>query len=157
MVAFVLLGIATAIGWIRRREKSFGWLALAIVVLAVVSLLSRLPALLHFTPPLLNELSLVGFMVSGYAVIRYRGSLIPLPSRWHAAAIVAMVAASGAYLAAKALGSSQVLAVAAIILPPPSATPLGAPTCLFSPVAPSPPPRLTWAPPTLPLPLSPSV
>jgi signal transduction histidine kinase/CheY-like chemotaxis protein len=116
MVAFVLLGIATAIGWIRRRDNSLGWLALAIVVLAVVSLLSRLPALLHFRPPLLSELSLVGFMVSGYAVLRYRGSLIPLPSRWHAAAIVAMVAASGAYLAAEALGSSQVLAAAGIVL-----------------------------------------
>ena len=112
--AFVLLGIATAIGWMRRREKSLGWLALGIVLLAVVSVLSRLPALLHFTPPLLSQISLIGFMASGYAVLRYRGSLIPLPSRWHAAAIVAMVAASGAYIAAEALGSSQVLAAAGI-------------------------------------------
>src|SRR5258708_6694839 len=37
MVAFVLLGIPTAIGWIRRREKSCGWLALAIVVLSVMA------------------------------------------------------------------------------------------------------------------------
>ena len=116
MAAFVLLGIATAIGWIRHREKSLGWLALAIVTLAVVSAFSRLPALLHFTPPLLSQLSLVGFMVSGYAVLRYRGSLIPLPSRWHAAAIVAMVAASGAYVVAQALGSGQVLAAAGIAL-----------------------------------------
>jgi signal transduction histidine kinase/DNA-binding response OmpR family regulator len=114
--AFVLLGIATAIGWMRRREKSLGWLALAIVTLAVVSALSRLPALLHFTPPLLSQISLLGFMVSGYAVLRFRGSLIPLPSRWHAAAIVAMVAASGVYLAAQAFGSSQALAVAGFAL-----------------------------------------
>jgi signal transduction histidine kinase/CheY-like chemotaxis protein len=113
-VAFVLLGVATAIGWWRRRDRSLGWLALAIVVLAAVSVLSRLPALLNFTPPLLAQLSLVGFMVSGYAVLRYRGSLIPLPSRWHAAAIVAMVAASGTYFAAEAFGSSQALAVAGI-------------------------------------------
>jgi signal transduction histidine kinase/CheY-like chemotaxis protein len=114
MAAFVLLGIATAVGWVRRRENSLGWLAAAIVLLAVVSFLGRLPALLNFTPPLLSQISLIGFMASGYAVLRYRGSLIPLPSRWHAAAIIAMVAASGAYIAAQASASSQALAVAGI-------------------------------------------
>jgi signal transduction histidine kinase/CheY-like chemotaxis protein len=114
--AFVLLGVATAIGWVKRRENSLGWLALAIVLLAGVSVLGRLPALLHFTPPLVGQTSLIGFMVSGYAVLRYRGSLIPLPSRWHAAAIVAMVAASGAYFAAEALASRQALALAGVAL-----------------------------------------
>ena len=114
--AFVLLGMATAISWMRRRESSLGWLALAIVTLAAVSLIGRLPALLHFTPPLVGQISLIGFMVSGYAVLRYRGSLIPLPRRWHAAAIVAMVAASGAYIAAQAFASTQVLAVAGIAM-----------------------------------------
>jgi uncharacterized membrane protein YoaK (UPF0700 family) len=95
-IAFVLLGIATGIGWLKRRDKSLGWLALAIVLLSAVSVLGRVPAFVHFNLPLLSQISLLIFMASGYAVLRYRGSLIPLPSRWHAAAIVAMVAASGA-------------------------------------------------------------
>jgi signal transduction histidine kinase/CheY-like chemotaxis protein len=115
-IAFVLLGIATGIGWLKGRDKSLGWLALAIVLLSAVSILGRVPALVHFDPPLLSQISLLIFMASGYAVLRYRGSLIPLPSRWHAAAIVAMVTASGAYFAAHAFGSTQAQNVAGIAL-----------------------------------------
>jgi signal transduction histidine kinase/CheY-like chemotaxis protein len=115
-IAFVLLGIATGIGWLKRRDKSLGWLALAIVLLSAVSILGRGPALVHFNPPLLSQISLLIFMASGYAVLRYRGSLIPLPSRWHAAAIVAMVTASGAYFAAQAFGSTQSQNVTGIAL-----------------------------------------
>ena len=46
-IAFVLLGIATGIGWLKRRDKSLGWLALAIVLLSAVSILGRVPALVH--------------------------------------------------------------------------------------------------------------
>jgi signal transduction histidine kinase/DNA-binding response OmpR family regulator len=115
--AFVLLGIVTAIGWIRRRDNSLGWVALAIVLLSVVSLLGRIPALLNFTPPLLNQITLIGFMASGYAVLRYRASLIPLPRRWHAAAIISMVAASGFLITVQAFAASQgVLTAAGIAL-----------------------------------------
>ena len=89
--AFVLLGVATAAGWVRRRDRSLGFLALAIILLSLVSLLGRLPALLGFTPPLLSDVSLICFVGSGYALLRFRASLIPLPPRWHQAAAVAMV------------------------------------------------------------------
>jgi signal transduction histidine kinase/CheY-like chemotaxis protein len=115
-IAFVVLGIVTGSGWLKRRDRSLGWLALAIVLLSAVSILGRVPALVHFNPPLLTQISLLIFMASGYAVLRYRGSLIPLPSRWHAAAIVAMVAASGAYFAAQAFASTQAQNVAGITL-----------------------------------------
>ena len=112
-VAFALLGLATAASWIRHRDSSLGFLALAIVLLSLVSLMGRVPALLHFTPPLLGQLSLAGFMGSGYALLRYRASLIPLPRRWHAAALVAMVAAGGFYLSSQALGSARTVTTAA--------------------------------------------
>lgn len=64
-IAFVLLGIATAVGWARRRDHSLGYLALAIVLLSAVSLLGRISALLHVTPPLLSQVSLLAFMGSG--------------------------------------------------------------------------------------------
>ncbi|MEA2629578.1 MAG: hypothetical protein QOJ10_2038 [Chloroflexota bacterium] len=100
-IAFVLLGVATAVGWARRRDSSLGFLALAIVLLSLVSLLGRIPA--TYVPPLLPQLSLLLFMGSGYALLRFRGSLIPLSRRWHAIAVIAMVAGSGGFLTAQAL------------------------------------------------------
>src|SRR2546422_7016319 len=100
-VAFVVLGAAVAIGWARRRDRSLGFLALAIVLLALVSLLGRLPMLLGFTPPLLSEVNLVAFIGVAYALLRYRGSLIPIPNRWHVAIVVAMVAGVAFFLAAR--------------------------------------------------------
>src|SRR5712664_2754049 len=112
-VAFVVLGIAVGIGWARRRDRSLGFLALAIVLLSAVSLLGRLPKLLGFTPPLLSEISLIAFVGCGYALLRYRASLIPLPNRWHAVAVVAVTAAGGLFLAVRYLASAQAVPVAA--------------------------------------------
>jgi hypothetical protein len=121
--AFVLLGVATAIGWARRRDRSLGWLALAIVLLSSVSLLGRVPVLLGFRPPLLAEVNLILFVGSGYALLRYRASLIPLPPRWHAVAVASMAAASGTYFVAQRLAaggtvprSAATWAVIALIL-----------------------------------------
>jgi signal transduction histidine kinase/DNA-binding response OmpR family regulator len=100
-VAFVLLGFATAVGWAKRRDRSLGFLALAIVLLSLVSLLGRIPA--GFRPPLLPQISVLVFMGSGYALLRFRGSLIPLAIKWHAIAVISMVGASGAFLAAQGL------------------------------------------------------
>ena len=117
VVAFGLLGIATSIGWLRRRDRAMGFLALAIVLLSTVSLLARVPSLLHHTPPLLSQLELALFMGSGYALLRYRGSLIPLPLRWSVTAFTVMVAASGLYIAAQVLNASRdVLGVAGMEL-----------------------------------------
>ena len=87
-LAFVLLGIATAVSWLRHRDRSIGWVALAIVLLSLAILLGRLPAL-----------AVTAFMGSAYALLRYRDALIPLHQRWHVVAVVFMVAALGALLA----------------------------------------------------------
>jgi len=115
-LAFIVLGIAVGIGWARRRDRPLGFLALAIVLLSSVSLLGRIPALLHYTPPLLSEISLIVFMGCGYALLRYRDSLIPLPNPWHAVAVVAVAAASGLFLAAKYLAGPRYALAAAIAL-----------------------------------------
>ncbi len=90
-LAFVLLGVATTAVWLRRRDRSLGFLALAIILLSLVSLLGRIPAWVHFSPPFLSDLSLIGFVGSGYALLRFRVSLIPLSQRWHLVAVIAMV------------------------------------------------------------------
>jgi signal transduction histidine kinase/CheY-like chemotaxis protein len=100
-IAFLLLGVTTTAAWIRRRDGSLGFLAMAIVLLSLVAAAGRIPVLLHFTPPLLNEISLVAFVGSGYALLRFRGSLIPFSRRWHLAALVSMAAAVCAYLIAR--------------------------------------------------------
>ena len=87
-LAFVLLGLATAVSWLRHRERSIGWVALAIVLLSLAILLGSLPAL-----------AVTAFMGSAYALLRYRDALIPLNRRWHVAAAVIMAAALGALLA----------------------------------------------------------
>src|SRR6266852_2758832 len=115
-LAFVLLGVAVGIGWARRRDHPLGFLALAIVLLSFVSLLGRIPALLHFTPPLVQEISLLAFIGCGYALLRYRDSLIPLPNPWHAVAVSAVAAASGLFLVARYLAGPRYALIAAIVL-----------------------------------------
>ena len=63
--AFVVLGLVTAISWLRSRDRSMGFLALAIILLSAVSGLGRLQAHLPFTIPLLGTLNLLGFAGSG--------------------------------------------------------------------------------------------
>ena len=120
MAAFVLLGVATTISWARHRERSQGYLALAIVLLSLVDVLAGIPSLLHFAPPLLTEATLVLFVGSSYALLRFRGSLIPLPRLWHAIALVAMFVGLAVYFLARALasvgGASARLETAAALL-----------------------------------------
>src|SRR5437763_13001842 len=106
-VAFVALGVLVAINWLRRRDRSMGFLALAIVLLSAVSGLGRLQAHLPFTIPLLGDVNLLGFMGSAYALLLYRNSLIPLPRRWHVVAIVALTAASVLILSAPARSATR--------------------------------------------------
>jgi signal transduction histidine kinase/CheY-like chemotaxis protein len=94
-IAFVLLGVATAVGWARRRDRSLGYLALAIVLLSLVSPLGSIPK--AYAPPFLPQITLLVFIGSGYALLRFRGSLIPLTRAWHAFAVIAVVAAYVAY------------------------------------------------------------
>src|SRR5438876_696066 len=118
--AFVVLGLVTAISWLRSRDRSMGFLALAIILLSAVSGLGRLQAHLPFTIPLLGTLNLLGFAGSGYALLLYRDSLIPLPRRWHAVAIASLAAASVFLIVAQALSvgrtTSTIIAVVWVLI-----------------------------------------
>jgi signal transduction histidine kinase/CheY-like chemotaxis protein len=124
-VAFLLLGAAVVVGWLRRRDPSLGWLALAIGLLAVVSLVGTVSALLysilHFRSMILNDLSLVAFVASAYALLRYRASFIPVSPVWHGIVAVAMVVGTIAYyssqlLATTGLARAQIMTVTGIVL-----------------------------------------
>ncbi|HET9410685.1 MAG TPA: response regulator, partial [Candidatus Dormibacteraeota bacterium] len=73
--------------------------------------------LLGFTPPLMSQLSLIAFVGSGYSLLRYRSSLIPLSRTWHAVAVTVLGGVVVAYFAATALGASKtVLLWVAVVL-----------------------------------------
>jgi signal transduction histidine kinase/DNA-binding response OmpR family regulator len=122
-LAFLLLGVVTSVGWLRHRASDVGSLALAIVLLSLVTLLGRAPSILHFTPPLLSQLSVLAFMGSGYALLRYRSSIIPLLPAMHTAAVMAILGTSAIYLVSQAAvdsgrapASSQTLPVLALVV-----------------------------------------
>ena len=102
-IAFVALGLATAVHWLRGRDRSMGFVALAIVLLAAVVGLGRLQAHLPFTIPLLADAELLAFAGCAYALLRYRAALIPLPRRWHIAAAASLGAASAFVFVAQAV------------------------------------------------------
>src|ERR1700674_5424247 len=104
-IAFFLLGVATVVVWLRHRDRSLLFLGLAIVLLSLVSLLGRIAAVMNFSPQLLTELSLVAFMASGYALLLYRDSMIPLRRAWHVIALATIAATTVAYETAQALRS----------------------------------------------------
>src|SRR5260221_1000041 len=103
--AFTVLGVAVGVTWVRRRDASAGFLALAIVLLSLVSLLGRLPALFGVSIPLLPQLNLIAFAGSGYALLRYRAAVIPLSARWHAAAGGVLAVTTLAVLVATVAGA----------------------------------------------------
>ena len=116
-VAFVLLGVATVATWLRHRDHSLLFLGVAIVLLSLVSLVGRVTAITNVNPPLLPEISLIGFMASGYALLLYRSSLIPLKRKWLVAALVAIAASTVIYEAAQGLSAPKsFLGVAVIVL-----------------------------------------
>ena len=120
-----MLGLAVAVGWLRRRDNSLGWLALAIGLLSFVSLVGTastvLNSLFGFQSVVLSDLSLVGFVASAYALLRYRSSFIPVSATWHRIVVAAMLLATIAYyssqlLAVTGVGRAQIMTVTAIVL-----------------------------------------
>jgi signal transduction histidine kinase/DNA-binding response OmpR family regulator len=103
--AFLALGVATAAIWLRDRDRSSGYLALAIVLLSMVSALGRAMSLLHVTSPVVQFLNLIAFVGSGYALLSYRHAIIPLSRTWRIGAAAVLGATVVAYLLAMALSA----------------------------------------------------
>ena len=114
-IAFVLLGVFTVAAWLRHRDQSLLFLGLAIVLLSLVSLIARITVITNANSPLLMAISVIGFMASGYALLLYRNSLIPLRRAWRVAALVLIAVSTAIYVAAAAMSvPTGILGVAAI-------------------------------------------
>jgi signal transduction histidine kinase len=73
-VAFSILAIRTALSWIRQPDRRHGYLALALSSLALLVLMS--PVLGQ--SQLLTDIGVVLFLLSGYGLVMFRDSFLPL-------------------------------------------------------------------------------
>jgi signal transduction histidine kinase len=113
-LAIVLLGVSVVAAWLRARSVVAAYLALAIVLISLEAGVGRAGTLLHVNDPLLNDLGLLVFAASGYALLRYRGALIALPRPWHVAAVAALIATTAAYLVGTVAAAAPVLLWSAV-------------------------------------------
>ena len=93
VLAFVLLGLATGLDWLRRRDPARAYLALSIGLLAVVALLSTQP-LVRGNASWAATAAVLAFLGSGYALLLFRSSVVPLARRWHVLALAAILVSS---------------------------------------------------------------
>src|ERR1700737_4739046 len=94
-LSFLALGMFTIVDWLRHRERSRGYLALALATLGVTSVVGQLNTLTgHRLDPALGDLALALFMASGYALLLFRDSFIPLSRRLQVGALVLTLAAT---------------------------------------------------------------
>lgn len=96
-VAFVALALFTLTDWIRHGDRRRAWLVLALVSLSALAVLAPAAAAIGLSGRLVTDASLVLFIVSGYALLMFRDSLIPLGTRLRSAiaATIALVALIG--------------------------------------------------------------
>jgi signal transduction histidine kinase len=101
MVGFGLLALTTTVGWIRHRDRRHGYLALALGSLALTVMIAPVlggsgggagPEI-----QVLTDIALVLFLLSGYALVRFRDSFVPLTTRTRqlVAAGIVLIAALG--------------------------------------------------------------
>lgn len=90
-LSFFGLGVLTVIDWLRHRERSRGYLALALGALGLTSVISQVNTTGGNRQPLVQAVSLVLFMLSGYALLLFRGSFIPLSRQLQVGALAACV------------------------------------------------------------------
>ena len=98
-LSFLALGLSTVIDWLRRRERSIGYLALALGTLGLTSILGQLNPLTDYRlGTLIGDITLVLLMTSGYALLLFRDSFIPLSRQLRIGALILCVGTTAAAL-----------------------------------------------------------
>jgi hypothetical protein len=91
-LSFLALGVFTVLDWLRHRERSRGYLALALGTLGLTSVFSQLNTLTNYQlGGLIEDLVLLLFMTSGYALLLFRDTFIPLGRGLRMGALLACV------------------------------------------------------------------
>src|SRR5260370_9597873 len=121
-VAFVLLSVAMLADWLGHRERRRGYLALAFGSLTLLVLLAPSLSQDGTYGPLLTDVGVLLFLFSGWALLMFRDSFMPLGSRTRAwVAVVLVLVAALAVVAqlpadvTQPRGPLQTIALAAIL------------------------------------------
>lgn len=88
--AYAAVGTLAVVLWTRRRDRQHAALALAIAGLGSVSVLGRMGPLLGY-PRWAADLSIVGFLASGWGLLLFRHTVVAIPPRIRRSALVALV------------------------------------------------------------------
>src|SRR5712692_9614174 len=122
-VAFVLLSVAMLADWLSHRERRRGYLALAFGSLTLLVLIA--PSLSDSGPygRLLTDAGILLFLLSGWALLMFRDSFIPLGTTASrlVGAVILLVAAFAIFIklptsAQASHGTLQTIALAAILI-----------------------------------------
>jgi signal transduction histidine kinase len=98
-LSFLALGLFTVVEWIQHRERSRGYLALALGTLGLTSILGQVNTLTGLVASgIISPLSLVLFMISGYSLLLFRDTFIPLARAIQVTAALGCAAVLGLYL-----------------------------------------------------------
>jgi len=100
---FILLGLLAFRAWLIEREPSRGWLAIAVGSLGAVSLIGRVQTAISDPNATegIGDLNVVLFLLSGFALLRFRGTFIPLRRTTNLAVIAFLFAIAAATIAAR--------------------------------------------------------
>jgi signal transduction histidine kinase len=94
-LSFLALGVFTVVDWLRHREQSRGYLALGFGTLGLTSALGQVNVLTGYrSGKVLEDITLLLFMTSGYALLLFRDTFIPLSRRIRLGALAVTAAAT---------------------------------------------------------------
>jgi signal transduction histidine kinase len=116
--AFVLLTVAAIADWIRHRDSRHAYLALAFGSLMTLILVSANLGRTGFLGQLITDFELVVFLLSGYALLMFRDSFIPLGrvTRRTVSGVIAAVAVLGVAAQLSADAHHQQTAIQAAVV-----------------------------------------
>ena len=92
-VAFVALALFTLADWIRHRDRLRVWLVVALVSLSGLVFLTPVATAIGLNASVVVDAAILLFILSGYALLMFRDSLIPLGRRVRIAITLAIAAA----------------------------------------------------------------
>jgi signal transduction histidine kinase len=122
-IAFVLLTGAALVDWLRHRDNRRGHLATAFGSLTALILIAPLVGQAGPLSQLVTDVAVVVFLLSGFALLTFRDSFIPLRARTRRAVEIAIVAVALLAIIAQLptdlqqrQGPLQTLALAAVLL-----------------------------------------